>query len=135
MYEIKIASSLDEQITVQKAMRNVWVGGAKVHTVWGIWDNGVCIGGACISDELMSHYAMGFTCKPSMKLGLTLFKITHEALKIKKVLFSTVDIDNIKSRKGTMQLGFVPVRTEGNQVKFQLNTLSEKMMKRWGKYV
>jgi hypothetical protein len=132
MYEIKIAITIEEQEIVKKAM-NAWCD--DVHTVWGIWDNGICIGGACISNEIMSHYAMGFTCKPSMKLGLTLFKITHDALKIKKVLYSTVNINNFKSRKGTKQLGFIQTRIENDQVKFQLNSLPKKMMKRWGKYV
>jgi hypothetical protein len=133
MITVKLAENEFEKQIVIDNMRNI---NTPIDSMfWGFWKENKCFGGVSLSGTMLNDYAIGFSIKPSMELGLAIYIATCEALKINSRLVGKIQITNVASRKGAKQLGFRRVYIDGDIEVMELAKISEKMHKRWSKYV
>ncbi|WP_395652506.1 hypothetical protein [Brevundimonas sp.] len=137
MYVLKKAETLEEKLLVLKTMGKA--GQDTSDHVWGFWEKDICVGGINLYNlnnfMATENFSIEITVPPSFALGLLGYSALVEALKVKSRLLAKVSIDNHTSRKGARQLGFKKLYVKNGFEFLELNSITDSMHKRWGKYV
>lgn len=137
MYVLKKAETIEEKTLVLETMGKA--GQVTADHVWGFWEGDICIGGTNLYNlnnfMATENFSIEITVPPSFALGLLGYSALVEALKIKSRLLAKVGVDNLTSRKGAKQLGFRSLYIKNGFEFLELNSITDSMHKRWGKYV
>lgn len=115
MIELRKAETPEQYVEIYVACKSFFV---KINDeeFYGFYENGVCIGGASVSNNGLHEYRFYIDTKNSVGI----LKITWELFKIilpnHPVLTSKIQRSNVKSIKGTMQYGAIVAYKNSREV-------------------
>lgn len=130
MIEVKKAITIEEKDIVSNAM--VGIGGNHMPILYGLWEDGKCVGGAGLGGTFTNEFYLGVTVKPSIYLDKALCYILSEMLKVQPSIKGCAYVLNVKSKKLSKKLGFKHLYTIEDIAYFELSSLSDKLKRRWG---